>query len=170
MQRKSRQHFRASRLALSVTAALAMTTMVQAQQGAQVEEIAITGTRIRSTDGMVTPTPVTSVTTDEINNYEPGTSISEQLSNLPQFLNTQTAQRGGAIGLARESDCHTDGEQQRQVVEECATGGAHGLEERADHRLPAPLAVVLVLVGEHRLGGVGLRVCRGRAIPHGRCA
>jgi outer membrane receptor protein involved in Fe transport len=97
MQRMFKQHFRASQLALAVTAALSMATMAQAQQaGSQVEEIAVTGTRIRSTDGMVTPTPVTSVTVSEINNYEPGTTISEQLSNLPQFLNTQTAQRGGA--------------------------------------------------------------------------
>jgi hypothetical protein len=63
MQRMFKQHFRASQLALAVTAALSMATMAQAQQaGSQVEEIAVTGTRIRSTDGMVTPTPVTSVT------------------------------------------------------------------------------------------------------------
>jgi len=60
------------------------------------DEVQVTGSRIRATDGMVQPTPVTSVTTTEIMDYEPGTSISEQLDNLPQFLNTQTAQRGGA--------------------------------------------------------------------------
>jgi hypothetical protein len=28
--------------------------------------------------------------------FDPASSVSEQLDNLPQFLNTQTAQRGGA--------------------------------------------------------------------------
>jgi len=78
-------HFKPSALALSVTAALLFSAAGHAQQaGSAVEEIAITGTRIRATDGMVTPTPVTAVSTAEM-----------QLDNLPQFLNTQTAQRGG---------------------------------------------------------------------------
>src|SRR5688572_25539682 len=94
MKHTIKQQFQRSRLAVSVTAALLISGTAMAQQ--PVEEIAITGTRIRATDGMVTPTPVTSVTTSEIANYDPGTSISEQLDNLPQFMNTQTAQRGGA--------------------------------------------------------------------------
>ncbi|MEY4640400.1 MAG: hypothetical protein RLZZ227_394 [Pseudomonadota bacterium] len=95
---KSRPHFAVSSLALSVTVALLCGNSAYAQQAdpGRIEEIAVTGTRIRATDGMVTPTPVTSVTVAEVANFEPGTTISEQLSNLPQFLNTQTAQRGGA--------------------------------------------------------------------------
>jgi len=89
-------HFKPSALALSVTAALLFSAAGHAQQaGSAVEEIAITGTRIRATDGMVTPTPVTAVSTAEMRDFEPASSISEQLDNLPQFLNTQTAQRGG---------------------------------------------------------------------------
>jgi len=100
MKRTTRPPLRRSSIALSVTAALLLGTHVQAQQAqtsnSAVEEVYVTGTRIRATDGMVTPTPVTSVTQAELANFEPGTTISEQLSNLPQFLNTQTAQRGGA--------------------------------------------------------------------------
>jgi len=87
--------FKVSALALSVSLALFTQQSVQAASE-EVEEIQVTGTRIRTTDGMVTPTPVTSVTTAEINDLKPGNSISEQLDTLPQFLNTQTAQRGGA--------------------------------------------------------------------------
>jgi iron complex outermembrane receptor protein len=91
------QH-RLSAMASAVATALVFSGSVYAQPAAQskIEEISVTGTRIRATDGMVTPTPVTSVTVSEVANFEPGTTISEQLSNLPQFLNTQTAQRGGA--------------------------------------------------------------------------
>jgi Outer membrane receptor proteins, mostly Fe transport len=92
---RNHRRFNASLLALSISSALIATQQAQAAQ-ANLEEIQVTGTRIRTTDGMVMPTPVTSVTTTEIMDYEPGTSISEQLDNLPQFLNTQTAQRGGA--------------------------------------------------------------------------
>jgi outer membrane receptor protein involved in Fe transport len=94
MQTTHQKRFRISALALSITSALLAAPTFAAD--AELEEIQVTGTRIRTTDGMVTPTPVTSVTTAEISNFDPGTSISEQLDNLPQFLNTQTAQRGGA--------------------------------------------------------------------------
>jgi len=86
------RRFNVSLLAMSISAALLAGTQVQAQE---VEEVTITGSRIRLTDGMVQPTPVTAVTTDEMRDFDPGSSVSEQLDNLPQFLNTQTAQRGG---------------------------------------------------------------------------
>jgi len=95
MKVASSRQFKISALALSVTAALFTQHPVLAAE-AEVEEIQVTGTRIRTTDGMATPTPVTSVTTTEIFDFDPGNSISEQLDMLPQFLNTQTAQRGGA--------------------------------------------------------------------------
>jgi iron complex outermembrane recepter protein len=95
MKSANTRQFKASALALSVATALFVQQPVYAAS-AEVEEVRVTGTRIRNTDGMVTPTPVTSVTPAEIMDFEPGTSISEQLDNLPQFLNTQTAQRGGA--------------------------------------------------------------------------
>jgi iron complex outermembrane receptor protein len=88
--------FRTRALALSVTAATsAITFSSTAFAQSEVEEVRVTGTRIRQTDGMVTPTPVTAVTTDEMRDFDPSSSVSEQLDNLPQFLNTQTAQRGG---------------------------------------------------------------------------
>jgi outer membrane receptor protein involved in Fe transport len=59
------------------------------------EEITVTGTRIRLTDGMAEPVPVTSLTVQELSTFEPGSTIAEQLDALPQFFQTQTAQRGG---------------------------------------------------------------------------
>ncbi len=90
------RYFKLSSLAIAVTSALLNPSQSHAAQNEALEEIQITGTRIRATDGMVAPTPVTSVTTTEMMAFDPGTSISEQLDNLPQFLNNQTAQRGGA--------------------------------------------------------------------------
>jgi iron complex outermembrane receptor protein len=64
----------------------------------EIEEITVTGTRIRVTDGMATPTPVTTITPDELTNFEPGGTVAEQLDALPQFFGTATAQRGsGAL-------------------------------------------------------------------------
>ena len=96
MPRSITWKFRTKALALSVSAistGMLMSTPAIAQD--DLEEIQVTGTRIRNTDGMVTPTPVTAVTTEEMRDFDPGSSVSEQLDNLPQFLNTQTAQRGG---------------------------------------------------------------------------
>jgi iron complex outermembrane receptor protein len=59
------------------------------------EEITVTGTRIRMTDGMAEPVPVTTMTPDELKTFAPGSTVAEQLDALPQFFNTGTAQRGG---------------------------------------------------------------------------
>ncbi|HEY0963004.1 MAG TPA: TonB-dependent receptor [Pseudomonadales bacterium] len=61
----------------------------------QLEEIQVTGTRIRNQTTITTPTPVTAVTTSELQNLNPASTMAEQLDQLPQFFNTQTAQRGG---------------------------------------------------------------------------
>lgn len=90
---RTSMRFNASALALSIGSILAPTLLQAAQS--DLEEIQVTGTRIRVTDGMVQPTPVTAVTVDEMRDFDPASSVSEQLDNLPQFLNTQTAQRGG---------------------------------------------------------------------------
>src|SRR5690606_19322656 len=84
-------------LALSVAAACAAFTMSPGSfaQDQQLEEITVTGSRIRQTDGMTMPTPVTAVTTDELAMFEPGGTIAEQLDALPQFFGNGTAQRGG---------------------------------------------------------------------------
>lgn len=84
-------------LAMAISATLPFSPLLQAQQEATeaLEEITVTGSRIRMTDGMAAPTPVTSVTVQELANFEPGGTIAEQLDALPQFFATGTAQRGG---------------------------------------------------------------------------
>lgn len=64
-------------------------------ENAPLEEITITGSRIRQMTGMTAPTPVTSLTVAELALANPGNTIAEQLSALPQFFSTQSAQRGG---------------------------------------------------------------------------
>ena len=59
------------------------------------EEITVTGTRVRRTDGMAEPVPVTTLSPAELQLFEPGSTVAEQLDALPQFFLTSTAQRGG---------------------------------------------------------------------------
>ena len=68
-----------------------------AQDGAEMEEITVTGSRIRQTDGMTTPVPITAITTGELASFDPGGTISEQLEVLPQFFGNNTSQRGGGV-------------------------------------------------------------------------
>ncbi|MDR0781816.1 MAG: TonB-dependent receptor [Pseudomonadales bacterium] len=82
-------------LVLSVAAAASLWSVAATAQQA-LEEIQVTGTRIRATDGMVMPTPVTAVTTDELSSFQPGSTVATQLSALPQFFNNNSSQRGGA--------------------------------------------------------------------------
>lgn len=86
-----------NKLSWAITAALTtglVSSLAQAQ-GEGLEEIQVTGSRILNQTTLVTPTPVTAVTTDELVNINPGTTMAEQLDKLPQFFSTQTAQRGG---------------------------------------------------------------------------
>lgn len=91
-------HFKIRTLAISVAVAINLSAAaVQAAEPAnaadsELEEIQVTGTRIRMTDGMAAPTPVTSLTPSELMTFEPGGTIAEQLSSLPQFFNVVTAQ------------------------------------------------------------------------------
>jgi len=97
--RRTTQAFRGKTLALAVsavTASLLSPVLLFAAQD-EVEEIQVTGTRIRATDGMVTPVPVTAMTTSELNAFQPGSTIAEQLDILPQFFNNNTSQRGGGV-------------------------------------------------------------------------
>jgi iron complex outermembrane recepter protein len=59
------------------------------------EEITITGSRIQRTSGFTTPVPVTAVTLDDLESFKPGATMADQLDQLPQFFQTQSAQRGG---------------------------------------------------------------------------
>jgi outer membrane receptor protein involved in Fe transport len=61
----------------------------------ELEEIQVTGSRVRNQTTINTPTPVTAVTQAELTNLNPASTMAEQLDQLPQFFNTQTAQRGG---------------------------------------------------------------------------
>ncbi len=97
----------ASRTILSTALAAAIASMtggVYAQSASDLDEIVITGSRIRMT-GMETPTPVTAMETTELTAMAPGNMI-ESLSQLPQFLNNATPQTntnfagsGGASNL-----------------------------------------------------------------------
>jgi outer membrane receptor protein involved in Fe transport len=83
-----------------ITAAVSLSSLggeiAQAQTAEPVpEEITVTGTRIRRTDGMAEPVPVTTLTPEELQMFEPGSTVAEQLDALPQFFLTSTAQRGG---------------------------------------------------------------------------
>src|SRR5690606_39532659 len=80
--------------ALAAAAASALPAQAPAQDAdQQLEEITVTGSRIRMTDGMAAPTPVTVVTPAELNSFDPGGTVAEQLDALPQFFSTITAQR-----------------------------------------------------------------------------
>ncbi|MES2604199.1 MAG: TonB-dependent receptor plug domain-containing protein [Pseudomonadota bacterium] len=96
MKKSTTRGYRAKALALSVSAivaGLAIAPAVYAQD--EIEEIQVTGSRVRVTDGMAEPTPVTAITATELSNFDPGGTVAEQLDSLPQFFGTQTAQRGG---------------------------------------------------------------------------
>lgn len=86
------KHFKKRTLALSIASALFITSDVFAQQQG-VEEISVTGSRIRMTNGMTSPVPVTAITTAELSSFSPGSTTAEQLDSLPQFFNTVSAQR-----------------------------------------------------------------------------
>lgn len=79
--------------AISAAIACSSSAIAQSQPDPELEEIQVTGSRIRITDGMAAPTPVTVVTTSELNSFDPGGTIAEQLDALPQFFNNVTAQR-----------------------------------------------------------------------------
>ncbi|HEX5421413.1 MAG TPA: TonB-dependent receptor, partial [Gammaproteobacteria bacterium] len=94
--------------ALSSSALLLVGSQAQAQdagqqpaqgQAGQVEEVVVTGSRIVRT-GMQTPTPVTTVTPDQMSQLDPGNMV-DALSQLPQFLNnTDAAHRSNFLTAA----------------------------------------------------------------------
>lgn len=64
----------------------------------EVQEVTVTGTRIRQVTGMTTPVPVTSVVVTELKQNNPGAALADQLDKLPQLFQTESAQRGsGAL-------------------------------------------------------------------------
>ncbi|HEU4618852.1 MAG TPA: Plug domain-containing protein, partial [Gammaproteobacteria bacterium] len=73
---------------LLTSEARAQEQAADAQQG-RVEEVVVTGSRIIRS-GMQTPTPVTTVSTEQISQLDPGNMV-DALSQLPQFLNNTDA-------------------------------------------------------------------------------
>lgn len=65
---------------------------VDAQEAGErvLEEVTVTGSRIRAATGFETPQPVTSLTADELDDFEPGGTLHQQLSALPQFFENRT--------------------------------------------------------------------------------
>ena len=68
-----------------------------AEQQASVEEVVVSGSRIR-TDGYEAPTPVTVVPVDDLLKSTPS-SIITALTTLPQFINSQNPSEGGKAGI-----------------------------------------------------------------------
>jgi outer membrane receptor protein involved in Fe transport len=63
----------------------------EAQTGESLDEVVVTGSRIRQTSGMETPNPVTVVTPAELSVLSP-TNLIEGLAQLPQFFGSATTQ------------------------------------------------------------------------------
>ena len=84
---------RKSLCAVAVSLALAGTAL--AQDAGELEEVMVTGSRIRAT-GFSTPTPVTAVTSDELEFMAPGNLI-ESVTQLPIFFNNTTQDNPGGF-------------------------------------------------------------------------
>jgi iron complex outermembrane recepter protein len=61
----------------------------------ELAEVTVTGTRIRQVTGMDTPTPVTAISVDELQTMS-ASSVTEALTQLPQFFDSNTAENFGA--------------------------------------------------------------------------
>jgi len=62
------------------------------------QEVTVTGSRIRQQTGMNTPVPVTTLSTSDLASFKPGASLGDQLDKLPQLFQTESAQRSsGAL-------------------------------------------------------------------------
>ena len=87
-------------VAIAIGLALCGSTSVLAADAApaaanELDEVTVTGTRIRAVTTMETPTPVAAVTAEELVAMSP-TSLTSALVQLPQFYNSTTAENFGA--------------------------------------------------------------------------
>ncbi|MEY4641410.1 MAG: hypothetical protein RLZZ227_1404, partial [Pseudomonadota bacterium] len=87
--------FLVSTLSAAVTSILAASASTTYAQDPELEEIQVTGSRIRQNSTFTSPTPVTAVTTEQLFNFEPGNNIARQLSALPQFFGNVSVQNVG---------------------------------------------------------------------------
>lgn len=108
MARQSKKAPRPNTFAVSALAvAISMgchSALGQDQRVEELEEITVTGSRIRQTSGMTTPVPITAITQDELTTFDPGGTIAEQLDVLPQFFGNRSAQNStGAMNFGSGS-------------------------------------------------------------------
>ncbi|MES2625654.1 MAG: TonB-dependent receptor [Pseudomonadota bacterium] len=97
MTNATRKGFKRKALELSIatiTSIIIFGPSASYAQDEELEEIRVTGSRITRPTGMETPVPVTQITTQELFDQEPGSTISQQLDALPQFFNNGSPQRG----------------------------------------------------------------------------
>ena len=79
-----------------MSAIVAVSLSANAQVAKQIDEIMVTGSRIRTTSGMETPNPVTVVTVEQISLTAPG-SLIDGLAELPQFSGSNTTANPGSF-------------------------------------------------------------------------
>src|SRR5690606_28260486 len=92
----------AAPVALAVAWALcgsqaALAQAATAEPITELDEVTVTGTRIRNVTGMDTPTPVAALTSDELEVLSP-TNVAAALAQLPQFSASSTAENFGGAG------------------------------------------------------------------------
>ena len=80
----------AAAVAFAVAQAIAASAAWSAEQTEVLEEVQVTGSRITQSPGMFTPTPVTSVTSQDMESLGPN-QIIDSLSALPVFRNNSNA-------------------------------------------------------------------------------
>jgi iron complex outermembrane recepter protein len=85
----------ASAVAFAFTGASTLLLTGHALAQEPVDEITVTGSRIQRDTTFATAVPVTAVTTADLASFKPGATLADQLDQLPQFFQTQSAQRGG---------------------------------------------------------------------------
>lgn len=88
VQNKTRRNLLASAIAAVFSGGVAGPVANAQDDGSVLEEISVTGSRIRQS-GMAAPTPVTTMAQDELELLSPGT-LMDQLDLLPQFVNNNT--------------------------------------------------------------------------------
>ncbi|MFT5321695.1 MAG: iron complex outermembrane receptor protein, partial [Pseudohongiellaceae bacterium] len=85
-------------LALAISTLTALTISGAGYAQDEIEEITITGSRIQREAGFESAVPVTVLNSDELNMFEPGLGMSEQLENLPQYFgNISSDNVGGRV-------------------------------------------------------------------------
>lgn len=91
-------HFANLAIASSILTMTALPAAHAADDSQALQEVTVTGTRIRQQTGMSTPVPVTSLSTSDLTSLNPSASIADQLDKLPQLFQTESAQRSsGAL-------------------------------------------------------------------------